>query len=267
MAICAFRDISEQYRQQQELQRINADLERSNASLEQFAYVASHDLQEPLRKIKSFGDLLADRYANSLDQTGLDMLSRMQSAADRMSDLIRNLLNYARLTTPAPLNDTPVNLNELLQTILTDLDLAIRDKNASIRIQGDLPTISGELTQLRQLFQNLLTNAIKFVSPDRSPVVELTSELIRGSAVPAFAGLDRDGSYTQISIRDNGIGIAPENFNKIFGLFNRLHGRKQFAGTGIGLATCLRVAENHGGTITVASEVDHGSTFTVYLKL
>lgn len=271
MAICVYRDISEQYRQQQTLQRMNSDLQRSNQSLEQFAYMASHDLQEPLRKIKSFSDLLQDRYADQLDEAGKDMIRRMQSGADRMNDLIKNLLDYARMTTPASLAEGQkqdlVSIDQLMNDIVADLDMVINERGALIKTGPNLPMVPGDATQLRQLFQNLLTNAMKFTRPGQRPEITITGRLIRGTDVPPFANVNQAQTYALISIQDNGIGIAPENFDKIFGLFTRLHGRQQFSGSGIGLATCKRVVENHGGTITVDSKLDHGTTFHAYLPL
>jgi PAS domain S-box-containing protein len=269
MAMCVFRDISEQYRQQQILQRTNNDLIQSNHSLEQFAYVASHDLQEPLRKIKSFGDLLNERHTDALDQGGQDLIRRMQSAADRMDRLIKGLLAYARVTTPARVSSHHelISLNDLLIDVQNDLEIVIHEREALIRPSSNLPKVPGDPIQLRQLFQNLLSNGIKFTKPGKRPEVSITGDVIPGRDIPKFPGVDLSQSYALINIQDNGIGIAPENFDKIFGLFNRLHGRQQFAGSGIGLATCKRVAENHGGTITVDSQVNQGTTFHVYLPL
>lgn len=271
MALCVYRDTSEQFRQQQTLQRINHDLQRSNQDLEQFAYVASHDLQEPLRKIKSFGDLLSERYAPKLDEAGTDLVRRMQSAADRMNDLIRNLLSYARLTAPGGLTEHQkrefIRLSDVLDDSLTDLEMMIHERGAAVRTSPDLPTITGDATQLRQLLQNLLTNAIKFTRPDQRPEVVITGRLVSGREIPDYPGVDPLLPYAQISVQDNGIGIAPENFEKIFALFGRLNSRRQFVGTGIGLATCRRIVENHGGTITVESQLDHGTTFHVYLPM
>jgi PAS domain S-box-containing protein len=271
MAICVYRDITEQFRQQQALQRMNSDLQRSNHSLEQFAYVASHDLQEPLRKIKTFGDLLKSSYADDLGTVGADMVQRMQSAADRMNLLIKSLLSYARINAPASIalrqKQDIVSMETVLNDILTDLELTISERGAVINHGPNLPMVPGDATQLRQLFQNLLTNAMKFTRPDQQPQISIRGGLVRGHAVPDFPGIDPILEYAHFSVQDNGIGIATEHFDKIFGLFNRLHGRQQFAGTGIGLATCRRVAENHGGTITVESTLHYGTTFHVYLPL
>ncbi|MFD2574068.1 ATP-binding protein [Spirosoma soli] len=270
MALCVYRNTSEQFRQQQTLQRMNNELQQSNRSLEQFAYVASHDLQEPLRKIKSFGDLLNKRYADDLDEEGTDIVHRMQSAADRMDTLIRSLLAYARLSSPGGLAQQQpdlVALEDLLICIQNDLEVIISERDALITIGPYLPTVPGDATQLRQLFQNLLTNAIKFTQPSQRPEVKVMGQLVEGKDVPEYPDVEHSQTYARISVQDNGIGIAPENFDKIFGLFSRLHGRQQFTGSGIGLATCKRVAENHGGFITVESALNHGTTFHVYLPM
>ncbi|CCH55411.1 Phytochrome-like protein cph1 [Fibrisoma limi BUZ 3] len=271
MGICVYRNVSEQYRQQQTLQRMNNDLQRSNKSLEQFAYVASHDLQEPLRKIKSFGDVLAERYADQLDEAGHDLIRRMQSAADRMNTLIRNLLNYARLTPPTDVSQQAnyrlISLIDLLNDLQTDLEVMVNEHQAILKVGTTIPMVPGDPTQLRQLFQNLIVNAIKFSRPDIQPKVTVSGSLIRGVDVPEFPTVDRTQEYAIVSVQDNGIGIDPKDYEKIFGLFSRLHGRQQFAGSGIGLATCKRVVENHGGTIAVESKVGRGSTFRVYLPL
>lgn len=271
MAICVYRDITEQFRQQQALQRMNSDLQRSNHSLEQFAYVASHDLQEPLRKIKSFGDLLKSRYAEDLGAAGADMVQRMQSAADRMNLLIKSLLSYARINAPTSIahrqKQDIVSVETVLNDILADLELTVSERGALIQYGPNLPMVPGDSTQLRQLFQNLLTNAIKFTRPNQLPEVKIMGGLVRGYDVPDFPGIDPILEYAHFRVQDNGIGIAAEHFDTIFGLFNRLHGRQQFAGTGIGLATCRRVAENHGGTITVESSINYGTTFHVFLPL
>jgi PAS domain S-box-containing protein len=251
MALIVFRDITELHRQRQVMEQMNVSLRQSNEGLEQFAYVASHDLQEPLRKIRSFGDMLQARYGEVLDETGLDMLHRMQSAANRMSELIRSLLAFARLSAQQ-LPFGPVNLNDVLADILADTEVVQREQAATISV-GPLPTLPGDAVQLRQLFQNLLTNAVKFARPGVCPVVRVESRAVANSV--------------EISVADNGIGIAAQNFDRIFGLFNRLHGKQQFAGTGIGLAISKRVAENHGGSITLESEQDKGTTFRVILPM
>lgn len=268
MVLAVFRNVSEQYQQQQALQQANISLHRSNESLERFAYVASHDLQEPLRKIRSFGDILNNRYAEQLDNMGRDMIGRMQSAALRMDELIRSLLSFSRINTLV-LAPELVNLDELFNGIQADLEVIVQEKKAKITIQSPLPSVPGDETQLRQLFQNLLTNALKFMAPDVEPKVLISARTVSSIDIPPHANVTRNPhtQYLEISVSDNGIGIAKENFDSIFGLFTRLHSRATYAGTGIGLATTKRVVENHGGVITVDSEEGKGTTFKVYLPV
>ncbi len=265
MALAVYKNVTEQYRQQQVLQQMNHALQQSNESLEQFAYVASHDLQEPLRKIRSFSGMLQSRYADQMDPSGVDLFNRMGVAADRMGELIRSLLDYARLSMQQHSFDE-INLTELLNGILGDLEVVIQEKNARIEV-NPLPPVPGDATQLRQLFQNLITNAIKFTKPDQPPHVVIAGRLMLAADVPGQLLAEQDQQFVEISVSDNGIGIEPEYFERIFVLFNRLHSRKNYAGTGIGLATCKRVAENHGGSIEVASELGKGTTFRVYLPM
>ncbi len=265
MALAVYKNVTEQYRQQQVLQQMNNALQQSNESLEQFAYIASHDLQEPLRKIKSFSGMLQERYASQMDQAALNMFDRMGQAAERMGELIQSLLSYARLTQHQhPFDET--NLNELLHGILGDLEMVIQEKAARIDIHP-LPLITGDATQLRQLFQNLITNALKFTRPDQLPHVLIVGRQLSAGNVPGIILAEQDQPFVEISVADNGIGIDPVNFERIFVLFNRLHNRSTYAGTGIGLATCKRVAENHGGSIAVTSGPGQGTTFRVYLPV
>ncbi len=266
MILIVFRNVTEQYRQQQALIQSNAALQRSNQSLEQFAYVASHDLQEPLRKIKSFGDLLKAQYGETIGTRGADMIGRMQSAADRMSTLIQSLLAYARLSAEQKQQPDMVHLENLFNDLIADLSVLIQERQGVVHLQPPIPIIPGDMQQLKQLFQNLLTNALKFVPANRTPTITLSARIVEGPRVPDLATA-ADSLYALISVQDNGIGIDPANYDKVFGLFNRLHGRQQFEGSGIGLATSKKVVENHKGTITIDSEVDKGTTFTVYLPM
>lgn len=247
----------------EELIESNHLLLRSNDSLQKFAYVASHDLQEPLRKIQQFGDLLKSQYAESLDG-GVDYLERMQSAASRMSMLIRDLLNFSRISTQRDAN-VPVPLGEVVSAVLTDLDLAIAEARAVIDV-GPLPTIMGDALQLRQLVQNMLSNALKFRRADVPPVITISSRLILAADLPpALKPIQTAAVYYRIDVADNGIGFDDKYADQIFEVFQRLHGRSGFAGTGIGLAIVQKVVENHGGAIKVASRPGQGATFSVYL--
>ncbi|WP_266365146.1 sensor histidine kinase [Tellurirhabdus rosea] len=255
-------DITALRRYQFQLEATNAALRQSNESLQQFAYVASHDLQEPLRKIQAFGDILANRYGPELNADGQDVIRRMQSAAERMTVLIQDLLAYSRVTL-IQRTLAPVDLNTLVQEVLTDLDFMIREKNARVDVAA-LPTLPGDRMQFRQLFQNLISNALKFVRPGVLPVVTLTTE--ERVSFRQEPRLPKSGQlFYKISITDNGIGIDEQYLERIFQLFQRLHGRQEYSGTGIGLAICRKVVENHHGFLWVTSQKGEGSTFCVCL--
>ncbi|GAB3979715.1 hypothetical protein GCM10028806_45660 [Spirosoma terrae] len=247
----------------QALEDANLDLRRSNHNLEQFAYVASHDLQEPLRKIVAFSDLLKNQYAVRLGD-GVDHLNRMQGAANRMSMLIKDLLSFSRISTQRK-SIGPVSLNQIVNDVLVDLELIIQDVNATVNIDT-LPTVSGDRSQLEQLFQNLLTNALKFRRPNVPPFVNVTSQIVAAETLPASVKPSRKvATYYQINVSDNGIGFDEKYLDRIFQVFQRLHGKNQFAGTGIGLAISDKVVANHGGAITASSKPGEGSIFTIYL--
>lgn len=240
----------ENARLHENIQRHSQELIRSNQDLQDFAYAASHDMQEPLRKIQSFSDRLQTRYAHQLDERGLDYLDRMQQAAARMQVLIVDLLAYSRVTTQArPF--APVDLNEVLTAVLADLDIRIEETDATIQLEP-LPTIDADTTQMAQLFLNLLSNALKFIEPGRPPVIHIHSQ-------PAGRA-----SYT-IVITDNGIGFDEKYLDRIFGVFQRLHGRQEYSGTGVGLAICQKIVKRHGGYITAHSVPGEGATFFITL--
>ncbi|MFD1145152.1 ATP-binding protein [Larkinella insperata] len=252
----------EQY--QLELQMNIGELNRSNQELAEFAYVASHDLQEPLRKIQSFGTLLLEQASSELNSSAKDMIHRMHSAAERMHVLIKDLLSYSRLNTHQQ-TFRPVDLNDLVNEVMVDLELNIRERNAQIKCQS-LPTIKGNPLQLRQMFQNLLSNALKFRSPERPPQIRVRTEKVTIFDIPVPMR-KREPAYLAISVEDNGIGFDERYHDRIFQLFQRLHSRDQYAGTGIGLTICKKVAEMHGGTIAAQSTPGEGATFTVYLPV
>ena len=247
----------------EELIESNHLLARSNDNLQKFAYVACHDLQEPLRKIQQFGDLLRSQYADSLGE-GIDYLERMQSAAGRMSTLIRDLLNFSRISTQRDVN-VPVPLDEVVSAVLTDLDLAIAESKAVIDL-NPLPIVAGDALQLRQLVQNLLSNALKFRRADVRPIITISSRFLAATDLPpAVKPIHNSAAYHRIDVADNGIGFDDKYADRIFEVFQRLHGRSEFVGTGIGLAIVQKVVENHGGAIKVASQPGQGATFSVYL--
>ncbi len=228
-------------------------LEQSNRELDSFASIASHDLQEPLRKIKYFTEMIMDDYSGALDAQGLDFLNRMHNAAERMQALIESLLNYSRVTSRAE-PFVPVDLNALVEDVLADLEFRIESSGGRVDV-GPLPAIHADATQVRQLFQNLIANALKFHRPGASPVVE-----VRGA--PCEPG------FCRIVVQDNGIGFDNRHAERIFGAFERLHGRQSgYEGTGMGLAICRKIVERHGGSITAAGAPGEGSTFTVMLPL
>ncbi|QMW03853.1 PAS domain-containing sensor histidine kinase [Spirosoma foliorum] len=239
------------------------DLKRSNDNLEKFAYIASHDLQEPLRKIQQFGDLLKTRYATPQAEEGI-YLERMQSAASRMSRLIRDLLSFSRISTRRDASG-PVSLSDVIKSALGDLDLRIQETDAQI-VVGSLPVVLGDASQLGQLFQNLLNNALKFRQAELTPLITITAHQVAlADLPPAVRPTQLTAIYHQIDVSDNGIGFEQKYIDRIFQVFQRLHGKNEFEGTGIGLAICEKVAANHGGAITAISEPGQGATFSVYL--
>lgn len=221
-----------------------AALEQSNKDLEQFAYVASHDLQEPLRKITSFADLLAKRCAGQLDETGGRYVAYMVDGARRMSTLINHLLTYSRLGTRGAAF-AAMDLGQALDAALDNLELPLAEAGATVT-RGDLPELVADATQITQLFQNLVGNAVKYRA-DRPPVVAVTAR--------------READGWTVAVADNGQGIAPQHFERVFRMFQRLHTAKEQQGAGIGLAFCKRIVERHGGRIWVESEEGTGSTF------
>lgn len=237
-----------------QLEDTNLNLQRSNQELQDFAYVASHDLQEPLRKIQAFGNLLQEEYAKELGE-GSDYLKRMRSAAARMSALIEDILSFSRVTTMAR-SFTKVNLSTVASEVLEDLETRISDTGATVEV-GKLPTIEADEVQMRQLLQNLIANAIKFHKPDVKPVVTInaTIEISQSSKI----------KYCRIIIQDNGVGFDEKYLDRIFAVFQRLHTRDSYEGTGIGLAVCRKIVERHGGSITAESIPGKGASFIIDL--
>jgi PAS domain S-box-containing protein len=230
-----------------ELRRRAAELERSNAELEQFAYVASHDLSEPLRMIAGFVQLLSERYTGRLDGDADEFIAYTVDGVQRMQKLIDDLLAYSRVG--RSVEDGPIDLGEIVEEARRALHAPIAERGAQLDV-GSLPTVSGDRLELTQLFQNLLSNALKFVR-DGTPEVEVRAR--------------RDGDWWEISVRDNGIGIEPRHADRIFKMFQRLHGREEFPGTGIGLAICKKIVDRHGGRIDFAPVEGGGSVFRVTL--
>ena len=264
--LVTFSDFTELKKLQQQLEASVIDLQRSNKNLEQFAYVASHDLQEPLRKIQQFGDILQTSYAPVLDDSGQDMLGRMQSAAERMRVLIKDVLAYSRIATKRE-NEKAIDLNKVVREVTGDLERAIAEKNALVRIDT-LPTITGDAIQLRQLFQNLISNSLKFTKPGGQPELQLRYTVQRGrdTGLPVSAS-DNATQFYRFELSDNGIGFDSHQAEKIFQVFQRLHNRNEYQGTGIGLAIVQKVIENHQGYIRAEGRPGEGATFTVLLPV
>ncbi len=239
-------------------------LERSNRELQDFASIASHDLQEPLRKIEAFGDRLKDRCSEQLSDDGKVYLERMQHAASRMRRLINDLLTYSRVTTKAQPFET-VDLGQIISDVAIDLQIAIEKSGGQVT-WGQFPPIEADPLQMRILTQNLIANALKFRKPDVAPEVKISAKLYDGVDVHKKFGLQA-GSVAAIEVADNGIGFEMKYAERIFGIFQRLHGRNEYEGTGIGLATCRKIAERHGGKIIVDSALGRGSSFTIVLPV
>lgn len=254
-------DITDMMDANEKLQTLNTELEKSNRELEQFAYVASHDLQEPLRKIQTFTELGERNLENP--EILKKYLSKVGTSAFRMTELIKAVLNYSRLSKSE--NDfVEVDLDNILQSILVDLELLIQEKKAIIT-SDKLPEIYGIPLQLHQLFINLITNSLKF--NENAPVINITSRYVSGADIAEEESITKERDYLQIAFSDNGIGFDQKFAEKVFSIFQRLHSDKSIAGTGIGLAVCKKIVENHQGIITVRSEPKKGTTFFVYLPL
>ena len=223
------------------------ELERSNRELQDFASVAAHDLQEPLRKVKAFGDLLQAELDGQLHGDAADYLSRMRASAGRMQALIEDLLSYSRLAN----KDTQfadVDLAQVLEEVRADLELLITAKSASLESRG-LPVVHGDATLLRQLFQNLIANALKFSRTEPSSLIRIEGRTLEGAH--------------EISVKDNGIGFDNKYADKIFIIFQRLHGRGEYEGNGVGLAVCRRIVERHGGSIQAFGKPGQGAEFKI----
>ena len=236
-----------------ELKRSQLRLEQSNRELESFAYVASHDLQEPLRKIQTFGERLMKTSAATLSPEGRGYIERMQGAATRMRRLIDDLLAFSRVSSKArPF--TQVDLSVVAREVLTDLETAIEQSGTTVTL-GELPVLEADATQMRQLLQNLVGNALKFRREGVPPIISL-----HGTVEPR-------SQRCELVVEDNGIGFEEKFAERIFNVFQRLHGRGQYEGTGIGLAICRKITERHGGSIRARSTPGAGSAFFVTLPL
>ena len=255
-------DITQVRDHEQKLEEKIQELDRSNKELEEFAYIASHDLQEPLRKITSFSERLREKLGDDINQESENYLNRMLAATDNMRLLIDNLLEFSRtnrITEPS----IKVDLNQLFTEVKADLELKVDESSAVIKIQK-LPKIEGYPSQLRQLFNNLLSNAIKFKKHDQPPFIDISSQELT-TEQKLSQHLKTNKTYYLVTVSDSGIGFEQEYAHKIFQIFQRLHGKSEYPGSGIGLAICKKIVENHKGTIYARSEPEKGSQF--YLTL
>ena len=249
-------------RQQERLEAENAmreyatELERSNRELQDFAYIASHDMQEPLRKILTFSELLRQRYDETIDERGRSYLVRMEHGAKRLHDLINEMLAYSRITTRAQPFEK-VNLNEVARRVLSDLDFQIEETAAQIDVAA-LPILEADPTQMHQLIQNLVSNALKFHKADSQPEIKI-------SVSPVIPDPAEANGMITLTVSDNGIGFDEKYLDRIFQPFQRLHGSEEYEGTGMGLAICRKIIERHSGSITATSKPGQGATFVVSL--
>lgn len=244
------RDVTEAKEAREELKRANKELARSNEDLEHFAAVASHDLQEPLRKIRAFGERLGSKYGDELPKRGKDYLDRMQNAASRMSNLIDDLLAFSRVTTRANPFET-VELGDVVAQVIDDLVVRIEQTDGHVEIH-ELPRLDADPVQMRLLFQNLIGNALKFHREGVPPVVEVGLQ-------------ESNDDRCTVYVQDNGTGFDEKYLDRIFDVFQRLHGRGVYEGTGMGLAICRKIVNRHGGTLDATSTPGEGSRFMVTL--
>ncbi|MEO6589721.1 MAG: PAS domain S-box protein [Pyrinomonadaceae bacterium] len=267
--VCVGKDISEIVKARDEIEKSNERLRQSNRELQDFAYVASHDLQEPLRKVQAFGDRLERKYAETLGEEGRDYVSRMRNASARMQNLINDLLTFSRVSSKAQPFQL-VDLKKICEEVASDLEIKIEQTGGHVEI-GDLPEIDADPSQIRQLFQNLIGNALKFHRADENPVIKIHSKnysLTGGSFFIEGEQIHTDGENScEIIIEDNGIGFEEKYLDRIFTVFQRLHGRSQYEGSGIGLAVCRKIVERHAGHITASSQVGKGSEFLITLPV
>lgn len=254
-------DITERRAAEDKMKHFTARLEQNNRELQEFAYVASHDLQEPLRKVRAFGDRLQTKCGPAFTDEGRDYLARMLSAAQRMQVLIQDLLEFSRVTTRAQ-PFVSVDLNKVAREVVSDLEVRIEQTKARVEI-GPLPAVEADATQMRQLLQNLIGNALKFHRKDETPVVKVFARTPAGTEV-FRRGVTMPQRY-ELCVEDNGIGFDEKYLDRIFTVFQRLHGRGEYEGTGVGLAICRKIALRHGGDITARSEPGKGATFIVTL--
>ncbi|WP_075351147.1 sensor histidine kinase [Algoriphagus marinus] len=239
-------------------------LNESNNELKQFAYIASHDLQEPLRKITSFSDLLKEQFDEKLEGEGKHYMERITASANRMRQLITDLLEYSRAGRDSMESIKMINLEDILDSVLDDLEISITEKDAKIKYEN-LPTIEGKETELRQVFQNLISNSLKFSQAGIAPEITITASNAPIELISKYAQLDQSINYYLIKVADNGIGFDQDYADTIFTIFQRLHGKSEFEGTGIGLSITRKIIEKNNGLILAEGKPEIGATFIIIL--
>lgn len=265
--ISIFRELERSQTLSNELEESIHRLSRSNEELEQFAYVASHDLQEPLRKLIAFSDIIKEKYIGELPEEGLDYFNRIIKSADRMQTLIQDLLNFSRVSRNTNKKEK-INLYTVIYEVMDDLEEVIKWKKAkiSLKLQKRL-YVEAIGFQMRQLFQNIISNALKFTQEGTQPEIKIFSRIVSSSYIESELTMVTSEKYIEIAIKDNGIGFDEKYLSKIFTIFQRIHGRSEYSGTGIGLALCKKITENHKGVLIAESRLGKGSTFSVYLPV
>ncbi|WP_066405526.1 sensor histidine kinase [Flavisolibacter tropicus] len=259
-----FTDITPIKEVQLQLEKSVQELKRSNTNLEDFAHAASHDLKEPLRKIRTFIDRLKASLNTRISDTETHMMKRVEAAAERMQLLVDDLLEFSHVS-QQPRQMESIDLNDKVQKVLADLELSIEEKQATVTIEP-LPTIYGHRRQLQQLFHNLISNALKYSKTDTPPQISIRSKVVKGADVPSNIPVSQSDKYFHlIEVSDNGIGFEQQYAEQIFDMFQRLHGKMEYSGTGVGLAIARKVVENHNGFIWATSQPGIGSTFHVLL--
>jgi len=238
-------------------------LEVANKDLDRFAFMASHDLQEPLRKIRTFSDRLFLKYKEILDQEGKTNIIRIQKAGERMQLLINDILTFSKLSVEDGLF-VQIDLNKLIDEVITDMEDEVKEKKAKISVQ-QLPAMFANPGLIRPLFHNLISNALKYSKKQIEPVINIHSEI--SPALNGNGNKEANSKYCRIFIEDNGIGFDQKYSEQIFGMFKRLHLNTEFEGTGIGLALCKKIVEKHNGYISASSKINEGSTFIISLPL
>jgi signal transduction histidine kinase len=264
--LITFIDYTDIKKLQLEMGSLVEELKRSNNNLEEFAHAASHDLKEPVRKIQFFTERLKTKIGDRLNEEELDVLSRMEKATERMRLLIDDLLQYS-LVNQRHSEIEEIDLNRKLSLVLEDLEVQIQEKQAKVNV-SQLPVVRGYRRQLQQMFQNLVSNALKYSKPGEVPVITITSRQVSGvdSGLNVPSGL-WNNQFHLIEVTDNGIGFDQQDAERIFNMFTRLHGKYEYAGTGVGLSIVKKVVENHNGYIRASSTPGKGSTFSILLPV